>query len=214
MIGIGISTCNRKAVAEQSVNAWKQYLPSGAKLVIVDDASEFTFPGATFSFAERAGLSVVKNKCLQLLEDCTDIFIIDDDVCPIKPEWWEIYTKSGLNHACYTFNRTARHVSEDYIEYKEPNGCLLYFKKICLETIGGWDTDFKGYGFEHLNVSDRIFNAGLTPARYIDARRALTAFAMIETASTFTSSERRATIPLNKKLYLANYNSKEFKPYK
>lgn len=214
MIGVAITTRNRSLILQQTLAAWKEHLPTGSKLVIVDDASDIPVTNPTFRFETRQGLAKAKNKCLELLEGCTDIFIVDDDIMPVKPNWWSIYVLSGLNHACWTFNRQRRHVAENYVEYVDPNGCMLYFKKICLDTVGGWDIDFKGYGHEHANMSDRIFNAGLTPARYIDVRNSLSVFTMIECASTFSTAERRITIPANKKLYLENFNSKEFKSYK
>lgn len=191
---------------------------------VVDDASDMKATESdivfvrSYRFEENVGIATVKNKCLELLEDCDHIFVADDDFFPTSPDWWKPYVDSGLNHACYTFGRKVMQSNHRFTEYEKPCGCLMYFRKICLETVGGWDTDFKGYGYDHCNISDRIFNAGLTPARYIDVPNSRFYFKSLdenhEVASSVPNSVRLATIPLNRALYEQNYNSKEFKPYK
>src|SRR5690606_15268014 len=89
-----------KGLAEQ-----RKYLPDGAVLVVVDDASDFHDPGATFTFPHNAGIAAAKNKCIELLVNagCTRFFLFDDDTWP-KVEGWELpYINSGEKHLSFTF---------------------------------------------------------------------------------------------------------------
>lgn len=174
------------------------------------------------------GVSYSKNKCLAALYEmgADYFFLLDDDCFITKPNWQEEYINSGLEHACWNYNRqeikytvflekigTADISMHSYSEYDKPNGCMLYATRKCIDTIGGFDTDFKGYGYDHVNFSDRIFNAGLTPARYIDIPNSKGLFEMANCESSFTMADR-AQIPANYKLYQEKYLSKEFKPFK
>lgn len=212
-IGIAYTTHNRNEVAATSIIHAVKHSP-GIHLVVVDDGSKVPYIGADFRFETPVGISGAKNKCLELLYDvgCTDLFLFDDDTYPLNNGWWIPYLNSGLLHAAYTFDRKILNTTPIYTEYEKPCGCLLYFSRMCLETVGGWDTDFVGYGYEHVNLSDRIFNADLTPARYIDVIGSK--FGMSNAPSSILGSIRAATIPGNFKLYQEKFNSKEFKPFK
>ena len=111
-----------------------------------------------------------------------------------------------------TFRRKVVGIGDGYVEYEKPCGCMLYIRKICLETVGGFDTEFSGYGFEHVNWSDRIYNAGLTPNRYIDIPESSNVLYSLdlnhEVESSF-SAESRRMIPHNYKLQQEKYLSKE-----
>jgi glycosyltransferase involved in cell wall biosynthesis len=213
-IAIGITTKNRRECAQFVISQWQKHLPDNAQLFIVDDGSDTPYPDANFRFENSVGICIAKNKALELCEGADYIFIADDDIYPTFPLWHEPYIKSGLNHACWNYDRKFLTLTPNYVEYETPNGCLLFFKKICLETVGGWDTDFKGYGFDHVNLSDRIYNNSLTPARYIDARDTRGLFTMMVCRSYIPHSVRVASIPVNHKLYQKKFLSKEFKPFK
>lgn len=47
------------------------------------------------------------------------------------------------------------------------NGYCLYFTRHCIETVGGFDTNYNNK-YEHCDLSRRIFNAGLTKYMYQD----------------------------------------------
>lgn len=188
------------------------------------------------------GVAYSKNKCLNALQEmnCDYYFLFDDDCFITQHNWHELYINSGLEHACWNYNRTFLRVGLTiptfytcvveqrlgekptvnlgydtvyYSEYDKPNGCMLYATQKVIDTVGGFDTDFKGYGYDHVNWSDRIFNNGLTPARYIDIHNSKGLFEMANCESSFTSADR-AQIPANFKLYQEKYLSKEFKPFK
>lgn len=214
-IGIGITTRNRNQVCFNSIDRLINIMGGEVfELAIVDDASTIPYEYSHFRFANNAGVSEAKNKCLDLLYNvgCTHFFLFDDDCYPIVPDWYAHYINSGLNHACWTFDRELIYSNGYYNQFAKPNGCMLYFKKICLNTVGGWDTSFCGYGYEHCNLSDRIFNAGLTPGRYVDVKQS-GLFELAKCESSFTSRDREQ-IPANLKLYQDNFYSKEFKEFR
>lgn len=216
-IGVAISTHNRRDIADHSIAEWRRFLPIGAKLMIVDDASVIPYPGADYRFETRAGIAVVKNKCLELLEDCDHIFLVDDDIYAIDANWASWYTCSNLQHACYIFDRKLLWVEPDYKAYELPRGCLLYFTKRCIEKAGGFDTNFTSQ-FEHAELSRRIFNMKMTPAPYIDIPSSKGLFYSHDEQDTAQSSmdayERSKAIRANKKYWEETKLSNTFIPYK
>lgn len=217
-IGIAISTHDRREIADHSIAEWRRFLPVGAKLVIVDDASVVPYPDADYRFDQHAGIAIVKNKCLQLLEDCDHIFCVDDDIYPVREGWELPYTSSTLVHACYIFQRRKLWTEPTYIAYDLPRGCMLYFNKYCLKVAGGFDTRFKIYGYDHAELSRRIFNMGLTPARYVDVPGSERLFYSHDEQFTAQSSlptvERTEYVRQNKGLFNQTFFSNQFVPYK
>lgn len=215
MIGIGLTTRNRSETARNTYNKIMELGPHGwFKLAVVDDASDLPFEGSTYRFEQNAGVGSAKNKCLELLEGCEHMFLFDDDCSPVVDEWWLPYINSGLNHAAYTFDRMELNRTSKYVSYEYPNGCMLYFTRKCIDTAGGWDTEFQGYGWDHCELSRRIYNMGLTPAQFVDIPNSAVLFQMADCESSFSYETRAATIPINAELYQQKYFSKEFKPYK
>lgn len=216
-IGLGITTHNRYRVFLQSYLSWRFLLPANGKLVVVDDGSDFPVEEAHFRFDTPQGIATAKNKCLELLHDCDVVFLADDDIYPTQAQWWNIYTEANLEHACFTFGRRVLNTKPRYIEFEKPCGCLLYLTRKAIDTVGGYDTTFHKYGYEHVNLSDRIFNNGLTPARYLDVPLSRSFFISLDERKAVESSvskkDRIANIYHNKKLYEENYNSKQFIPY-
>lgn len=199
-IGIAVTTTpSRPAVFEQWYKDYAQNTPE-IPLYIHND---WNYKGVGYS----------KNKCLERLSECDYIFLFDDDCFIMQTKFYQKYINSGLEHACYTFDRAILSQHKSYTEFEKPNGCMLFLTRNVLYTVGGWDREFKGYGYEHCNFSDRVFNNGLTPARYIDIPNSEGLFKMADCESSFTY-EDRISIPTNYKLYMDKFYSKEFIPFK
>lgn len=227
-IGLGISTRNRNDVFEHSYSQWLKHTPKGVKIVVVDDASEIPVENATFRFEENVGIAKAKNKCFQLLEDCDYIFLADDDVFPISDDWASHYINSGVNHAMLIWdklhdgrsngNRLISKQSNGVNVYANPCGCLLFYTKKCLETVGGMDEEYGIWGWEHVDLSRRIFNAGLTPHKYMDidgSHSLFYAHDFYETVERSVSSKVRAEhIKRNQNYFNRNNTSIAYKPYK
>jgi glycosyltransferase involved in cell wall biosynthesis len=224
MIGIAITTKNRRENALKCIKEWEKLLPKNSKLVIVDDNSEIPFPNCTYRFNRNAGIASAKNKCIELLEGCEHIFLVDDDVYPISKNWYLPYINSKQPHFCFTFQTGSTQISktklidgELLVSNNSVRGCVLYYHKSVFEKVGGFKNDFIGYGWEHIELTNRIFNAGLIPERYLDVPNSDSLFYSLdqkrETESSVPLEERY--FDLNNKLLLyKNYNKFEYVYYK
>lgn len=198
-IGIGITTYgNRKTPALEMI---RKYSPN-AKIVTVD----------------CKGIAKAKNMCLALLDDCEYIFLFDDDCWPIADTWYLDYITSGENHLSYTFGRKILNQTDELKECELPCGCMLYINRKCLDVVGGFDEAFEGYSYEHVDYSNRVFNAGLTSAKYMDVSYShLLIYSMDEhkqIVSSVSQLDRGKGIQANRPLLMKNRFSKEWKPYK
>ncbi|WP_320065619.1 glycosyltransferase family 2 protein [Micromonospora sp. RTGN7] len=178
-VGIGITTHNRGAVLRTALEAVRKYAPTGAVIVVVDDASDEPVEEATFRFDTNAGIARAKNKCLELLieQGCEQLFLFDDDCWPVVDGWERPYLESPEPHLMYMFvdtpmgrlpDSTEIYRDEQHKAYTHPRGCMLYFDRRVLDRVGGYDTRYGRWGYEHLDLSNRIHNAGLTSFRFAD----------------------------------------------
>lgn len=176
-IGIGITTHNRREVFDDTYKHIVEMLPKGAKLVVVDDASDEPTDKATFRFNENVGIATAKNKCLELLDDCEHIFLFDDDCYPKVKDWWKPYVYGDELHYCYIFEKLVNkdlgdcrvvYKDDKLVGFSHARGCMLYINHKILDVVGGMDTNYKKWGFEHVDWSNRIFNSQLTTFRYQD----------------------------------------------
>jgi glycosyltransferase involved in cell wall biosynthesis len=224
MIGVAITTKNRRDVALRCLGEWKKYMPGNSKLIVVDDNSEIPFPDADYRFEKNAGIAVAKNKCIELLEDCEHVFLVDDDVWPITPFWYIPYVESRQPHLCFTFQTgstlisTLKNIDGEMLSSNTAvRGCVMYFEKRVFERVGGFSNDFTGYGWEHIEYTNRIHNAGLTAERYMDVPNSTSIFYSLdqnkEVCSSVCLKERH--FDLNNKLLLyKKYNSSEYVDYR
>lgn len=176
-IGIGVTEHNRPDVFKNFLQNVKKYMPKDAKLVIVDDASEVPIKEATYRFEQNVGIARAKNKCLELLQDCDHIFLFDSDCWPKSEDWWKPYVEGKEPHYSYIFkdfiNQKLNDCKELYrtnslVAYTHARGCMLYIHRSCLDAVGGMDVNYKRWGYEHVDYSNRIYNVGLTLFRYMD----------------------------------------------
>ncbi len=211
-IGIGISTHNRVDAFNKCKENINKYLPDGAKVVVVDDGSDDKIE-SDYRFDKNVGIARAKNKCIELLIDsgCDQLFLFDDDCWPIKPDWHIPYVDSREPHLSFTFDHlcngrpNGRHkykTKNGHAYYQKPCGPMLYIDKKAVDRVGGMDINFGKWGFEHVNYSDRVFNAGLTSERYIDIDGSLNIFHSCDHFCQYPSSVnayyRSTLIPDNK----------------
>lgn len=187
-IAIAVSTYNRKATfLRWCHNMWLNS-PEGCNVFVIDAGSDTDYAtNADYRFQSRATISEAKNKCLQLCYEsgAEHIFLFDDDTIVLKKGWELPYINSGEHHLCATFfpwTKIHLKASSNFnikcdgdigiqmIQLKEhrlANGYGLYFSRHCIETVGGFDTKYNNK-FEHVDISRRIFNAGLTKHMFQD----------------------------------------------
>jgi len=228
MLGVCISTQNRYDVFKKSYNYWLKYMPHGSVLVVVDDASMVPVPEADYRFNQIAGVSRVKNKGLQLLYEAgvTEFFAVDDDCYPISKDWYKPYVQHNEPHlmAIFTgFGNQKSSIKEIYrdehtVAYDGVRGYFLYYNKIVLDTVGGFDTNYGRYWGEHTDLTNRIYNARLTTYRSMDVPNSKDLIYSMdqynEVESTVCGIEYIRLAKKNKALKSINYNSKEFKEFR
>lgn len=229
-IGIGVTTHNRREVLLHSLAEIRRFAPTGAVIVVVDDASEEPYPEATYRFEANAGIARAKNKCLELLDDagCDEFFLFDDDTYPICSDWWRPYVESDEPHLMYIFtdfrdrptlrDTTVLYADSKLTAYSHARGCMLYLSRVCLERAGGMNPIFGRWGWEHPNLSERIYNLGLTTFRYADIpgsdRLIHSGDEFLEVKSTILGEERQKWIGRNQKLHQGLFDATEFVPYR
>lgn len=214
-IGIGITTYNRREVFEKTLFEIKKFAPKNSKIVIIDDGSDVALEVADFRFEVNQGSPVAKNKCFELLEDCDHIFLFDDDIYPVKNNWYKPYIKSKESHLNYTFKYNFD-VWEKHKIHDNPNGCMMYFDRKVLDTVGGFDTNFYKYGYWHGNMSCRIYNVGLTSFPFMDVVGSDKLFYSLDEHKEVISATKKQFdfIPKNKKRYFDTLGSSAYFPYK
>ena len=184
-IGVAITTHNRNQSIQATVSNWKKYLPKGAVIVVIDDASDtpvtVTDVDKVFRFDSNVGIPRAKNKCLEILINeygCEELFLSDDDCWPISSEWWKPYIESPEPHLSYQFFdvKTGRkindlkllHKDSKHVAYSDQRGCLLYYHVSVINIVGGFDPIYGRGMYEHGDLADRIHANGLTTWRYAD----------------------------------------------
>lgn len=179
-IGVAITTHNQNVVTSNTIAKWRALMPRGSVLVVVDDASDVPHPEATFRFETNVGVARAKNKCLELLEDLgvEHFFLADNDCWPISRLWYKPYVESSEPHLSYQFldlagpkklhDNAEIYRDSTHVAYVRQRGCLLYYKKVCLETVGGFDPIYARSPYEHSDLANRIHAAGLTTWRFAD----------------------------------------------
>ena len=104
-----------------------------------------------------------------------------------------------------------------HVAYSHARGVMLYFHNECLQKVGGYDPIFGRWGFEHADLSDRIYNAGLTRYRYMDVKDSNKLFYCADehqaVKSTTWDAERRKWIDRNQQIYLSRKGLQIYVPY-
>ena len=216
-IGIGVTTRNRPEALAKTLAQITKHMPPGAVVRVVDDASDTTDPRVHFRFPHNVGIARAKNKCIELLfeEGCTDLFLFDDDTYPVADGWWKPYVDSPQPHLMYVFVDFANGqklgdtevVYDDgsHVAYSHARGCMLYIHADCIDRVGGFDTAFGKWGWEHINYSDRVHAAGLTTFAYMDVTGSAALFHSgdehKQVATTVGGAERNRQMRRNTALY-------------
>lgn len=181
VIGIGITTRNRRDLFNDCYDNWKHYAPYGSVIVVVDDSSDVPCPEATTRFETQQGIAKAKNECIRLLLEagCTQLFLSDDDTWPNQFQWEEPYLNGDFQHASLSFQHNAagdmysldvfvKHKRPGYWGYNWPNGCMMYMTAEAAKFIGWYDDSFGVWGLEHVDYSIRMHQGGFSPFLFTD----------------------------------------------
>lgn len=207
MIGIGITTFRRPDMLLKCMEQILKHTEWDCYMALADDSET------------EHGVAASKNRCIKVLmsnPDVDHIFLFDDDTWPNEDGWEKPYIDSGMNHLAYIWYPEWDNHREcwplegrdDITEWNTSNGCLLYYTRKALETVGGMRPQFGKWGFEHLEHSHRIYRSGLTPAPFISLTDQRGIYACDEHdehfkdgASTITPAQRREWYERNMALY-------------
>jgi hypothetical protein len=230
-IGIGITTRNRADVFPKTYAEIARLTP-GAKIVVIDDASDIPVTGLSdvIRFEQNVGIARAKNACLEALYDagCEHIFLFDDDAYPLVEDWWKPYVESPEPHLMRIFPDLAGtkklndirkiYEGDGHVAYTGPRGMMLYVERRVLDVVGGMDVAYGKWGYEHGDWSNRIHNAGLTTWRFADVIGGENLIYSMDEHQTVnrgtTPPERAALVKENVKLYHANWDSAAFKSFR
>lgn len=229
MIGIGVTTRNRAQILADTIDRIKRHTPPDTyRLVIVDDASDPPTPDVTFRFDERAGIARAKNKCLELLDGCDHVFLLDDDCGPDSDDWWPPYVDGPELHYAYTFTHWANRkpVGDCDVIFDDgttrgltwQRGCAIYLHRAVIDRVGGFDPVFGLGMWEHCDLSRRIHNAGLSTFCFQDVsdsdRLWHSLDRLCQSPRSFNRAERDALMARNTPLAEARKDSSEFVEYR
>jgi len=226
-IGVGITTHDRQGFAVKTIKTIRDRTPEAHRIVVVDDASVFPYPGADYRFEKNVGIATAKNKCLELLDDCDHIFLFDDDCFPRVTNWWVPYVTHTEPHLMYLFDKIGGrllsdagvvHEDDDTHAHNHPRGCMLYVDRQVLDTVGGMDMDFPPWAGEHQAWSDRIHNAGLTQYPYMDVQGSdlliYSADENLHVERSVPARDRARYVPLAEKLVAERKESSHYVEYR
>lgn len=168
LIGLAITTKNREKAFSMCHDKHLEFQPENSRIFVVDDGSEDVYVDADYRYNESVGISTAKNRCLQLMYEagCSTFWLFDDDAYPLCNDWHLPYLETGIHHLCRTFYAHHR-VYDNTKTHLLGNGIAMMYSKHCIDTVGGFDTRYKNK-LEHVCLSRRIHNAGLTPYQFVD----------------------------------------------
>ena len=197
--GVGICTYNRAGRLGDLIEAVLS-TTNGARVAVADDGSTDETPQVVASFPDvlyvrgpNRGVAHNKNRALYALQDCAYIALLEDDLFPVRPGWFEIYQTCagmlGVHHFCRVQDKeipeTLTGMAEALAFHNmtpiygpSPRGDLTFLTRLALQTVGGFHPDFRGAGHAHGEWSERIARAGLIPhpLKWMDIREARDCF--------------------------------------
>lgn len=220
-IGIAVSTRNRHDVLAKTLEHHKQFLPSGAFFIVVDDGSDIPVVAPEWVKVIRheksEGIVAVKNTSLQVLIDagCEELFLWDDDAYPIAANWEVPYIASPEAHLSYQFlnpavgkplnDITVLYDDGKHVGYSGQRGVMLYYKKWVIDKVGGFDPIYERGMYEHVDLASRIHNAGYTTCAFADvvgsAKLIHSMDEYCEVARSVPLPERTQQVSRNVKIY-------------
>jgi hypothetical protein len=235
-IGVAITAHNRPDLVKTCVEHVLQHTKGcQLKLVVVDDGSRepVCIDGAEVIRNDKPqGIAFAKNQCLAALEraGCDHLFLLDDDTYPIVDNWWTPYVtaqqRNGECHLALHWRNGTNIVLRDKphrdpaLEYYSHScGCMLYFHRSVLDKVGGMDSGYGRWGYEHWGYSQRIANAGLCSHPFTGCKGANSLFYALDreqpkdTVRSVDRATRQKCLTQNTPLLKLEQQERHWKPY-
>jgi glycosyltransferase involved in cell wall biosynthesis len=193
--GVGLCTYNRSYNLPKVMENLMNTLPADCKVVVADDGStdrtvEILNPYRNKILLMRGvnqGVAANKNRALYALQDCSFICLLEDDLYPTCPGWFELYEDAAqltdIHHFCRVQDKEVEETIPEFSEWMKgnnvtpiygpsPRGDFTFITSKVLEKVGAFNPAFKGAGYAHGEWSERVFKAGLIPhpLKWIDLK--------------------------------------------
>lgn len=179
-IGIGLCTYNRPDKALQTAKAIKETTQDANLICSIDggyfskyNIEEFTKLGYEVVIGENQGVVRNKNRIINYLQNCDYVFVIEDDLTPVKFGWVEKYIEAlrctGYDHFNFIHElaKSTKLKEKRYSDsitigyYKDLGGALMVMTNKCLHQVGLLDPEYKFYGHGHTDYTRRCQQAKL-----------------------------------------------------
>lgn len=200
--GIAICTYNRAHQIGEVVQATLDTKPADARVVVCDDGSNDNtadtiakwFPDITYIRGKNMGVGANKNRAIYALRDYDFLCILEDDLVPFEPGWFEMYQEfclyTAVHHFCRVQDKFVEETVPDFgnwvkdklqmtpIYGPSPRGDLTFISNMVVRKVGAMHPGFQGVGHAHGQWSDRVAASGMInhPNKWIDIAEAAAKF--------------------------------------
>ncbi len=188
--GIGVLAYKRSSSLRKCLDSLFDNLPAVVPVVVNFDlcspemeAIAREYP-VTVIAGSKVGVPFANNRLMRYFEDRDAIFLVQDDVRFLRPEWLERYCEAlevvsylAFYDAYYPQSKERpRHYHVNYRErrvlvardgaslwacHKSPQGAFQAIGRRCIDKVGYFDEAFGRYGCEHNDYWRRTCNAGI-----------------------------------------------------
>lgn len=201
--GIGICTYNRGPNLGKVIDNVVETAPKNCRIVVCDDGSTDDTAivagerkDTIYLRGPNQGVAANKNRALFALQDCDFVAILEDDLYPTRPGWFELYENAvyatNIHHFCRVQDKEVEEVVPGFTEWlskqgatpiygPSPRGDFTFISSRVISEVGAFNPRFKGAGYAHGEWSNRAVKAGLIPhpLLWIDLKEARDQFVQI-----------------------------------
>lgn len=199
--GIAICTYERASALEGMIQAVLETKPEEARVVVCDDGSRddtalvvSKFQDIVYVRGPNKGVGANKNRAIFALRGCDFICILEDDLVPVAPLWFELYQEfclsTNTHHFCRVQDKFVEETVPDFTDWckanigmtpiygPNPRGDLTFISNMVVRKVGAFHPGFVGVGHAHGQWSDRVIASNLVhhPNKWIDIQEAAAKF--------------------------------------
>ncbi|MGI3777118.1 MAG: glycosyltransferase family 2 protein [Janthinobacterium lividum] len=177
-IGVGITTYNRKWKLEETLARLRAVTPEPFDLVVADDGSSdgtveyLAGTGLDYVTGRNRGVAWNKNRALYTLfrRGHDAIVLLEDDAFPAEAGWLTMWAEAArrydhMNYAGewfppHIFLRGSGSLDDPFLTTAS-TAQVSAFSRRAIERAGFFDTRFRGYGHEHVDLTQRMIREGM-----------------------------------------------------
>ena len=177
-IGVGVTTYNRKWKLQETLARLRAVTPEPFDLVVADDGSRdgtveyLAGTGLDFVTGRNRGVAWNKNRALYTLfrRGHDAIVLLEDDAFPAEAGWLTMWAEAArrYDHMNYAGEWFPPHIFlrgdgslDDPFVTSASTAQVSAFSRRAIERVGFFDTRFRGYGHEHVDLTQRMIRDGM-----------------------------------------------------